>query len=79
LSEIRMNKHGMEKFRWMLVLTNMLVREGKGKGGGGGGCCVLAEGGRCFLAKHLRLLHGCGCEGGGWFLLAVYGSVWGGP
>jgi hypothetical protein len=34
LSEIRMNKRRMEKFRWMLVLTNMLVREGKGKGGG---------------------------------------------
>ena len=34
LSEIRMNKRKMEKFRWMLGLTNMLVREGKGKGGG---------------------------------------------
>jgi len=29
-----MNKSRMKKFRWMLGLTNMLVREGEGKGGG---------------------------------------------
>ena len=31
LSEIKLDKHGMEKFRWMLGLTNMLVREGEGQ------------------------------------------------
>jgi hypothetical protein len=32
LSERRMDEKGMQKFRWMLELPNMLVHEGEGKG-----------------------------------------------
>ena len=32
LSEIKLDKRMMERFRWMLGLTNMLVREGEGQG-----------------------------------------------
>jgi hypothetical protein len=35
-------KRRMERFWWMLGLTNMLVQEGEGRGGGN--CSVLAEG-----------------------------------
>ena len=31
LSEIKLDKRMMERFRWMLGLTNMLVREGEGQ------------------------------------------------
>jgi exonuclease III len=34
LSETKLNKRRMERFRWMLGLTNMLVHKGGGKGGG---------------------------------------------
>jgi len=34
LSETKLDKRRLERFRWMLGLTNMLVREGEGQGGG---------------------------------------------
>jgi exonuclease III len=33
LSETKLDECRMEKFRWMLGLTNMLVQKGDGKGG----------------------------------------------
>jgi exonuclease III len=41
LSEIKLDRRRMEKFRWMLGLTNMVVKEVAGQGGNGS---VLAEG-----------------------------------
>jgi exonuclease III len=40
LSETKLDRRRMEKFRWMLGLTNMVVNEAVGQGGDG---CVLAE------------------------------------
>jgi exonuclease III len=42
LSETKLDKRRMEKFRWQMGLTNLLVHKGVGKGGGGN-CCVMAE------------------------------------
>ena len=42
LSETKHDKRIMERFWWMLGLTNMLVQDGDGKRGGGI-CSVLAE------------------------------------
>jgi exonuclease III len=48
LSETKMDRRKIEKFRWMLWLTNMVVQEAVGKGGGNG--CVLAARSRCVTS-----------------------------
>lgn len=43
LSETKMDERRMQRLRWMVGLTNMVVKDCEGKGGGN--CCVMEEGG----------------------------------
>ena len=43
LSETKLDERRMQKFRWMLGLPNMIVKDCEGKGGGN--CSVMEEGG----------------------------------
>lgn len=58
----------MERIRLSLGLMNKVV---------GGDYSVMVEGSECDVEKLLNKSHCCGCEGGGWFLMLVYGCIWG--
>ena len=74
LSETKMDSRRMEGLRWKLGMTNLVVKDCKGKSGG------LAIFWKKEIDLHLRggvpLLHRCGCGGERWIHLAVHRFLW---
>jgi exonuclease III len=58
LSEMKLDRRMMERFRWMLGLPNMVVKDAVGKGGDG---CVVEERNRFDSSKHFKVSHQYGC------------------